>query len=69
MSRDRNRFYKEIVLKQKQQNQQLEELEKQLEETNRRLEEMTSLMRAVVVNYILADLEESMKQIEEKADS
>ena len=60
MSKERNRTYKQILNKQEQQNRKLEELENSLEETNKKLEEMTSLLKVIVVNYLLDDLEKTI---------
>mgnify|MGYP006064695793 CR=1 FL=1 len=62
MSKRRGCEYKKMLTNQIQQNQQLSELEKKLEETNKKLDEMTSLLKAIVVNYILSDLEDTIQK-------
>lgn len=60
MKKVKQTTYRTRHVKCEQQNQRLDKLEEELTKTNNMLEEINSLLKAIVVNYILEDLEKSV---------
>lgn len=60
MKKVKQTTYRTRHVKCEQHNQRLDKLEEELTKTNNMLEEINSLLKAIVVNYILEDLEKSV---------